>query len=126
MAIERKGIRQKPLVDTALLRQVLRKHMTVFVPVSASGMLFSVASLFIFRRSDGRFMFWLPGGLFLCVGLFLIGFACKSTLSSISYYYQKGRLKRHGLHLNAKVVRKARAQPDDPRTGKPLIEFDRT
>ncbi|ORJ51817.1 hypothetical protein B2M27_03125 [Kluyvera intermedia] len=108
----RKGIRQKPPVDRALLRQVLRKHMIVFVPVSAAGMLFSVASLFIFSRSDGRFMLWLLGGVFLCVGLFLIGFACKSTLSSISYYYQKGQLKRHGLNLNATVVRKARAETD--------------
>ncbi|MEN0578654.1 hypothetical protein AAIG39_06480 [Phytobacter palmae] len=104
----REGIRQKPPVDIALLRQVLRKHIIVFVAVCASGMLFSVASLFIFSRSDGRFMPGLLGGVFLCVGLFLIGFAFKSTLSSVSYYYQKGQLKRFGLNLNATLVRKTR------------------
>ncbi len=108
----RNAIRQKPPVDVALLRQVARKHLLVFVLIFGLGLLFSTVSLLIFARSDGRLMLWIFSGVFLCVGLFLIGFAFKSTLSSIGYYYQQGQLKRHGLNLNATVVRKARAETD--------------
>lgn len=108
----RNGIRQKPPVDVALLRQVVRKHLVVFILVFGLGLLFSALSLLIFGSGDGRLMRWICSGAFLGVGLFLIGFAFKSTLSSIRYYYQKGQLKRHGLNLNARVVRKVRAETD--------------
>ena len=54
----------------------------------------------------------LLGGVFLCTGLFLIGFPFKSSFSSIGYYYEKGLLKRNGLNLNATLSRKARTETD--------------
>jgi hypothetical protein len=113
----RKGLRQKPPVDFALLKLVAGKHIALFAMLLALGICFSLVSWLIFRRltdadSYDRFMMFLIGGVFLCTGLFLIVFAFKSSFSSIRYYYGKGLLKHYGLNLNATLVRKLRTETD--------------
>lgn len=113
----RKGLRQKPPVDFALLKQVAGKHLVLFAMLLGFGVFSVLASLLIFNGwSDvsgyDRVVKLLLGGVFLCTGQFLIGFAFKSSFSSIGYYYEKGLLKRHGLNLNATLSRKARTETD--------------
>ncbi len=110
----RNGLRQKPPVDFQLLRQVARKHVLLFVLLSGFGLFFlAVSGLILWRGfEDPRISLWIFGGLFLCLGLFLIGFAFVSCLSSVRYYYEKGLLKRHGLNLNATLISKSRMETD--------------
>ncbi|WP_437888759.1 hypothetical protein [Phytobacter sp. V91] len=110
----RKGLRHKPPVDFQLLRQVAGKHVLLFVLMSGFGLFsLAVSGLILWRGFvDARASLWIFGGLFFCLGLFLIGFACISCLSSVRYYYEKGLLKRHGLNLNATLVSKSRVATD--------------
>lgn len=110
----RKGLRQKPPVDFALLRQVARKHIVLFAMLTGFGLFSVLLSGVLFRRgfTSDTIMLWIFGGVFLCLGVFLIGFACTSCLSSVRYYYEKGQLKRYGLNLNATLIRKSREETD--------------
>nr|WP_318380944.1 hypothetical protein [uncultured Enterobacter sp.] len=104
---------KRPGLDGKLLRQAVRQHALIFFLMLGLGMLFIGVSAALFFR------FWATGEsrevlslIFLLVffisGLFIVGFTFYSTVSSTVYYYQKGRLRQHGLNLNAQVISKTR------------------
>ena len=106
---------RRPGLDFALLREVWRKHALAFVLLLGFGTLFLLVSLVLFFR------IWLPDThhgipllIFLLVfgacGLFIIGFACVSNLSSMRHYYEKGLLRQHGLNITAIVTEKKREE----------------
>jgi hypothetical protein len=106
-----KGIRQKPSVNFSLFRQVLYAHIVTFLMMLMLGIVFTVLSLVLFYTHGANWLlslFICP--LFLFTGLFITGFAFKSTYSSMSYYYDKGQLKRHGLNLDATLTRKEKVE----------------
>lgn len=106
-----KGIRQKPSVNFSLFRQVLYAHIVTFLMMLMLGIVFTVLSLVLFYTHGANWLlslFICP--LFLFTGLFITGFAFKSTYSSMSYYYDKGQLKRYGLNLDATLTRKEKVE----------------
>lgn len=106
-----KGIRQKPSVDFSLFRQVLYAHIVTFLMMLMLGIVFTVLSLVLFYTHGANWLlilFICP--LFLFTGLFITGFAFKSTYSSMSYYYDKGQLKRYGLNLDATLTHKEKVE----------------
>nr|WP_241865880.1 hypothetical protein [Citrobacter portucalensis] len=75
------------------------------------GIVFTVLSLVLFYTHGANWLlslFICP--LFLFTGLFITGFAFKSTYSSMSYYYDKGQLKRYGLNIDATLTRKEKVE----------------
>jgi hypothetical protein len=75
------------------------------------GIVFTVLSLVLFYTHGANWLlslFICP--LFLFTGLFITGFAFKSTYSSMSYYYDKGQLKRYGLNLDATLTHKEKVE----------------
>ena len=106
-----KGIRQKPSVNFSLFRQVLYAHIVTFLMMLMLGIVFTVLSLVLFYTHGANWLlslFICP--LFLFTGLFITGFAFKSTYSSMSYYYDKGQSKRYGLNLDATLTRKEKVE----------------
>ena len=106
-----KGIRQKPCVNFSLFRQVLYAHIVTFLMMLMLGIVFTVLSLVLFYTHGANWLlslFICP--LFLFTGLFITGFAFKSTYSSMSYYYDKGQLKRYGLNIDATLTRKEKVE----------------
>lgn len=106
-----KGIRQKPPVNFSLFRQILYAHIVAFLMMLVLGMVFTVLSLVLFYTYGANWLlslFICP--LFLLSGLFITGFAFKSTWSSIRYYYDKGQLKRYGLNLDATLTHKEKVE----------------
>ncbi|MBJ9514105.1 hypothetical protein [Citrobacter portucalensis] len=106
-----KGIRQKPSVNFSLFRQVLYAHIVTFLMMLMLGIVFTVLSLVLFYTHGANWLlslFICP--LFLFTGLFITGFAFKSNYSSMSYYYDKGQLKRYGLNLDATLTRKEKVE----------------
>ncbi|ATX92458.1 hypothetical protein [Citrobacter portucalensis] len=106
-----KGIRQKPSVNFSLFRQVLYAHIVTFLMMLMLGIVFTVLSLVLFYTHGANWLlslFICP--LFLFTGLFITGFAFKSTYSSMSYYYDKGQLKRYGLNIDATLTRKEKVE----------------
>ena len=106
-----KGIRQKPSVNFSLFRQVLYAHIVTFLMMLMLGIVFTVLALVLFYTHGANWLlslFICP--LFLFTGLFITGFAFKSTYSSMSYYYDKGQLKRYGLNLDATLTRKEKVE----------------
>lgn len=106
-----KGIRQKPSVNFSLFRQVLYAHIVTFLMMLMLGIVFTVLSLVLFYTHGANWLlslFICP--LFLFTGLFITGFAFKSTYSSMSYYYDNGQLKRYGLNLDATLTRKEKVE----------------
>lgn len=106
---------RRPGLDFALLREVWRKHALAFVLTVGLGMLFLLVTLVLFFRV------WLPDAhhgipllIFLLVfgacGLFIVGFACVSNLSSMRHYYEKGLLRQHGLNMTAVITEKKREE----------------
>lgn len=106
------GVRTKPPIDLRLLQQVIYKHALIFFMLLVLGSLFIAVSAFLlltYWQSSRIFYNLMPislGVLFLTSGLFLIFFAAKSTISSMSYYYHNGLLKHHGVNLSAKITHK--------------------
>ena len=105
----------RPGLDVALLREVWRKHALTFSLLAGLGALFLLVSLGLFFRV------WLPDahhGILLLIftlvfgacGLFVLGFACISTISSVRHYYEKGLLRQHGLNITAVVTEKKREE----------------
>ncbi len=75
-----KGIRQRPPVNFSLFRQVLYAHIVAFLMMLMLGMVFTVLSLVLFYTYGTNWLlslFICP--LFLLSGLFITGFAFKST-----------------------------------------------
>ena len=106
-----KGIRQKPSVDFSLFRQVLYAHIVTFLMMLMLGIVFTVLSLVLFYTHGANWLLSLSiCPLFLFTGLFITGFAFKSTYSSMSYYYDKGQLKRYGLNLDATLTHKEKVE----------------
>ena len=106
-----KGIRQKPSVNFSLFRQVLYAHIVTFLMMLMLGIVFTVLSLVLFYTHGANWLlslFICP--LFLFTGLFITGFAFKSTYSSMSYYYDKGQLNGSGLNLDATLTRKEKVE----------------
>jgi len=106
---------RRPGLDFALLREVWRKHALVFILLLGLGTLFLLVSLALFFRV------WLPDvhhGILLLIfllafgacGLFIVGFACVSNVSSMRHYYEKGLLRQHGLNITAIVTEKKREE----------------
>ncbi len=75
-----KGIRQKPPVNFSLSRQVLYAHIVTFLMLLMPGIVFTVLSWVLFYTHGANWLlslFICP--LFLFFGLFITGFAFKST-----------------------------------------------
>ena len=106
-----KGIRQKPPVNFSLFRQVFYAHIVTFLMMLMLGIVFTVLSLVLFYTHGANWLLSLSiCPLFLFTGLFITGFAFKSTYSSMSYYYDKGQLKRYGLNLDATLTYKEKVE----------------
>lgn len=102
---------RRPGIDFSLLREVMRPHLLAFALMTGLGTVFVLSSLALYFRvwRDNPGILSMAALLvFLICGLFLIGFACVSTFSSVCYYYQKGQQRRHGLNIMATVTAKTR------------------
>ncbi|WP_312687976.1 hypothetical protein [Kosakonia sp.] len=102
-----------PGIDFVLLRTVLRKHALLFCLLLGLGVIFLTASLLLYFHA------WLPDethtiagiigiAVFFLCGLFLVGFAVTSNISSVRYYYASGLLRQHGVNTSGTVLKKTR------------------
>lgn len=114
-----------PPIDWGMLWQVLKAHWVLFSVMVFCGCLFLLVGLVttcgeaVLGWFSGRytcsidFLRLVIGLMFLSAGLFLVYFGITSHLSSIRYYYDKSRFKRHGLNIIGTVESKQESDLTD-------------
>lgn len=94
-----------PRIDFPLLKRVIGKHALIFGLMLGLGAMFAcVGGTVIYFNDD------LPsrigGGLFLLLGVGVMGLACVTNISSISHYYSRGMLRKHGVDVVGSITGK--------------------
>lgn len=94
-----------PRIDFPLLKHVFGKHALMFGLMAGMGLAFAGvggAGAYFSDELAPR----LAGILFLLIGVGTVVLACHMNISSISYYYSRGMLRKHGVDVVGSITDK--------------------